>query len=82
MACGEKIVGIPEMEPPVTISVYVFSGWATPRDDFGKVPGTQCPAHEPWKVMRTSDREPLLGYYDERDPEVTRKRLEWMEWAD
>jgi hypothetical protein len=63
------------------MSVYLFSGWANPREEFGKVPGTQCPAREPWKVMRTSDREPLLGYYDERLPEITEQRLKWMESA-
>jgi hypothetical protein len=63
------------------MSVYVFSGWANPRPEYGKVPGVQCPWEHPWKSLRTNDRLPIMGEYDERDPAITEQRLRWMEWA-
>lgn len=63
--------------PTITHGVYVFCGWANPRMEFGIVPGVQCPTPTPWIGM--PDRVPLLGQYDERDPEITTKRLEWMQ---
>lgn len=61
----------------ITHGAYVFCGWANPRPEFGQVPGVQCPVANPW--IRMEDRVPALGQYDERDPAITAKRLEWMQ---
>lgn len=65
-------------DPPVTHGVSVHCGWASPRPEHGKVPGVQSPNRWPWRILRTRDRVPALGAYDERDPRVTKRRLEWM----
>lgn len=64
----------------ITHGVYVFCGWANPREEFGLVPGIQCPTDYPWD-FKVADRAPALGYYDERDPIITAQRLQWMREA-
>jgi hypothetical protein len=71
----------PEILPPATHSVYVHCGFENPRSEFGKVPGTQSPYLNPWSAMKTPDRVPLWGEYNEADPIITEKRLELMEGA-
>lgn len=61
----------------LSMGVYEFNGWANPRPEFGLVPGVQCPISNPWVDM--PDRVPSQGQYDERDPEITRMRLAWMQ---
>ncbi len=78
-ACVEPTV--PEILPPASISIYVHSGWASPRPEYGKVPGTQCPSEYPWKAMKNQDRIPALGEYDESDPAITDYRLGLMQYA-
>ena len=74
----EKLFG-PVKKPPVSLGVSVFTGWADPRPEYGKVPGVQCPALHPWAQMRTTDRVPAIGQYNEADPAVTAWRLAQME---
>lgn len=63
---------------PLYMGSYVFCGWASPRPEVGLVPGIQCPTATPWD-LKTQDRVPQLGFYDERDPIVTATRLAWMQ---
>lgn len=62
----------------ITHGVYVYCGFASPRPEWGKVPGIQCPTQWPWK-LQTKDRVPALGEYDERNPDVTKWRLQQMQ---
>lgn len=92
---GDAITNVPPdsaASPSVSLltGVWVFSGHADPRpeiildaagNEIRAVPGTQAPARHPWKALRTNDRNMALGQYDERDPAITAKRLEWMEQA-
>lgn len=71
------VVVPPDWNPPMGVSV--FCGWASPRKEYGAVPGVQCPSLWPWKAIQTKDRVPALGEYDERLPEVTQWRLEQMQ---
>lgn len=73
-----KPVPPPVAQKPVTMVTSVFCGWASPRPEFGAVPGSQCPNEWPWKAMQTEDRIPAMGEYDERDPAVTAWRLQKM----
>lgn len=77
MACDADRVLYPRPRP-VSPGVSVFTGWASPRPEYGKVPGVQCPLQYPWTAMRTADRVPAIGQYDEKRPEVTSWRLEQM----
>jgi hypothetical protein len=79
-ACSES-TSPPVVEIPLTMKVYVHCGFASPRPEYGKVPGVQSPFQYPWDVMKTDDREPALGYYDESDPAITRWRCEQMSSA-
>jgi hypothetical protein len=81
ISCREAVAPIMGNPPQVSMGVSVFPGWANPRPEFGLVPGTQCPNQHPWEAIKTTDRVPLLGEYDERLIAVTEKRLEWMEYA-
>lgn len=64
---------------PLYMGVSVFTGWASPRPEYGLVPGVQCPLEYPWRGMRTKDRLPAIGEYDEADPAVTAWRIEQMQ---
>lgn len=75
----EKVLG--PRKKALSMGVSVFPGWANPRPEFGLVPGVQCPQSNPWAGLRTEDRIPAIGQYDERDPAVTSWRLEQMEKA-
>jgi hypothetical protein len=70
-----------EVTVSATMGVSVFPGWETPRSEYGTVPGTQSPYADPWKAMRTNDRVPLLGEYNEADPIITQRRCEMMEYG-
>lgn len=68
---------------PLYMGVYLFPGWASPRPEYGLVPGVQCPLKWPWadpseegQANRTpskvlANRTPAIGEYDEALPEVT-----------
>lgn len=56
---------------PVYMGVSVFTGWASPRPEYGLVPGVQCPVQYPWREIKRKDRTPAIGEYDEALPEVT-----------
>jgi hypothetical protein len=76
-ACTDSITA-PVITHPVVIGVHLHNGFASPRPEYGHVPGTQCPYQYPWKAMKTSDRVPLWGEYDERESWVTEKRVGLM----
>jgi hypothetical protein len=78
-ACNPDALFGPRKSRPLSMGAYVHCGWANPRPEYGLVPGVQCPNQYPWDVLRTRDREPELGYYDERDPGVTEWRCQQME---
>lgn len=60
------------------MGVSVFAGWASPRPEYGTVPGVQCPLEWPWRGMKVPNRVSALGEYDEALPEVTLWRLAQM----
>jgi hypothetical protein len=79
-ACdSERLFG--PRKKALSMGVSVFPGWANPRPEFGLVPGVQCPQSNPWAGLRTDDRIPAIGQYDERVPSVTLWRLQQMERA-
>jgi hypothetical protein len=80
-ACAGSEITPPEVMPPLTMNVSVFCGWATPRPEYGSVPGTQSPWANPWESLRTNDRTPLMGEYNEALPEITERRCEMMEYG-
>lgn len=61
------------------MGVSVFTGWASPRPEYGQVPGIQCPVEYPWRNMRVPNRVPAIGEYDETLLEVTVWRLGQMQ---
>lgn len=63
---------------PLYMGVSVFTGWASPRPEYGLVPGVQCPNQYPWAQMKVPNRVPLLGQYDEANPNVTIWRISHM----
>lgn len=65
--------------PRLYMGVSVFTGWASPRPEYGKVPGVQCPVEYPWRSMLRRDRVPAIGEYDEARPEVTLWRIQQMQ---
>jgi hypothetical protein len=56
---------------PLHMGVSVFTGWQSPRPDYGTVTGVQCPVEWPWREMKVPNRVPAIGEYDEGDPHVT-----------
>lgn len=80
VACRPESIFGERSRTPIEFGSYVFCGWANPRPEFGIVPGVQCPTATPW-VLQTRDREPLLGYYDESDPGITKWRCQEMRRA-
>ena len=68
-------------EQPTYAGVYEFPGFASPRPEWKQVPGTQCPWQYPWDEMRTDDRVPAKGNYNEAEPWVQEYRAGLMEWA-
>lgn len=71
---------------PFTPGVYEFCGFAEERDEYGKVPGTQCTALRPWDALLTNNRkmamgDPVTGRYDEREPRITVGRIQMMQDA-
>lgn len=63
---------------PVYMGVSVFTGWASPRPDYGLVPGVQCPQQYPWVGIQ-KNRTPAMGQYDEAQSQVTTWRLSQMQ---
>lgn len=78
-ACNQEKLLAPARPRPLAMGVSVFTGWASPRPEYGLVPGVQCPNPRPWEMMRTADRVPAIGQYDEANPAVTAWRLEQMQ---
>lgn len=78
-ACEQERIIAATKPRPLSMGVSVFAGWADPRPDFGLVPGVQCPQLHPWAGLRTADRVPAIGQYDERQQSVTDWRLAQME---
>ncbi len=77
-ACSQPVVPT-VANRPLSVNVYVHSGFASPRPEWGKVPGTQCPHQWPWAAMKKRDRIPERDEYDEREPWVTDYRLSLMQ---
>jgi hypothetical protein len=77
-ACSGEVLP-PEVRGPLSVNVYVHSGFANPRPEYGRVPGTQAPWEYPWASMKKRDRIPAMGEYDESQPWVTEYRLALMQ---
>jgi hypothetical protein len=77
-ACNPDQLFGPVRPRPLSMGVSVFTGWASPRPEYGLVTGCQCPLEYPWTGMRLPNRLPAIGQYDEARPEVTSWRLEQM----
>ncbi|MBA3646716.1 MAG: hypothetical protein H0W63_11145, partial [Gemmatimonadaceae bacterium] len=73
---------------PLKRGVYYFSGWATPRPEFGCLAGRESPAEFPWQPIRTTkpgyplvNRVPRKGFYDERSSAIAKAQIADMERA-
>lgn len=78
-ACDRESVFGPKIPRPLAMGVSVFTGWASPRPEYGLVTGCQCPSEYPWAQMRVGNRVPAIGQYDEARPEISSWRLEQMQ---
>lgn len=80
-ACNPDALFAPKVRGRWTPGVSVFTGWASPRPEYGTVTGCQCPAQYPWDPahMLVRNRVPAIGQYDEADPSVTAWRLSEMQ---
>lgn len=78
-ACDRDSVFGPKKPRPLAMGVSVFTGWASPRPEYGLVTGCQCPSEYPWAQMRVGNRVPAIGQYDEARPEIASWRLEQMQ---
>jgi hypothetical protein len=79
-ACNPVSIFGEDRRWPLEFGSYVHCGWANPRPEFGIVPGVQCPTATPW-ALKTQDRQPALGYYDEREIGITKWRCQEMRRA-
>ena len=80
-ACGDAGITAALAHEPLNHGAYVHCGFRTPRPEYGKVPGTQCPWPRPWDAMKTEDRVPAWGEYDEGERWVTEERCRLMEFG-
>lgn len=82
-ACTDSTGAAPSAAPefPLSVNIFIFSGYAVPREEFGRVPGIQCPWPSAWGAMKKQDRIPAIGEYNEADQAISDYYLALLEYA-